>query len=166
MSWASSEGSRRSMRSNRSRDTGPELAVRQLLHRAGLRYRVDFPPIGGRRRADVVFTRQRIAIFIDGCFWHGCPQHASTPKTNSDYWVPKLARNIQRDRETDSTLRASGWTVLRFWEHQLPAEVALKIIEIYGVAREIQTSKVAVHQSIPQTTKSRPATDAQSALNN
>ena len=112
------------MVANRRRDTSPELAVRRSLHALGLRYRVDFAPLGGRRRADIVFTRQRIAVFIDGCFWHGCPDHATIPKRNASYWVPKLRRNIERDRETDSLLRAAGWTVLRYWEHEDALSVA------------------------------------------
>lgn len=127
MSWASAEGSRNSMRSNRRRDASPELAVRRRLHAAGLRYRVDFAPLGGRRRADIVFTRQHVAEFIDGCYWHGCPDHATFPKRNSDYWLPKLARNVERDRETDQSLREAGWTVLRFWEHESPDDVARRI---------------------------------------
>lgn len=116
------------MQSNHGRDTSPELAVRRLLHAAGLRYRVDFAPLGGRRRADIVFTRKRIAVFIDGCFWHGCPIHATRPKANADYWVPKLERNIERDHETTTTLESAGWTVLRFWEHEMPTDVAEAII--------------------------------------
>ena len=129
MSWASSEGSRRSMRANRGRDTSPELAVRRLLHAAGLRYRVDYPPLGGRRRADIVFTRCQIAVFIDGCFWHGCPQHATLPKRNSDYWLPKLERNISRDIEVNDALADAGWRVLRFWEHESPDLIARSIID-------------------------------------
>lgn len=129
MSWASSDGSRRSMRANRGRDTTPELAVRRLLHATGLRYRVDFAPLGGRRRADIVFTRCRIAVFIDGCFWHGCPQHATLPKRNSEYWLPKLERNIARDIETNSALADAGWRVLRFWEHEPPEQVARSICD-------------------------------------
>lgn len=116
------------MLANRRRDTRPELAVRRLIHAAGLRYRVDFPPLGGRRRADIVFTRQRLAVFIDGCFWHGCALHRTTPKRNGDYWLPKLARNVERDRETDQALGEAGWSVLRFWEHENPHEVAERII--------------------------------------
>lgn len=112
------------MQRNRGRDTSPELAVRRLLHAAGLRYRVDFAPLGGRRRADIVFTRKRIAVFIDGCFWHGCPIHATRPKANADYWGPKLDRNIERDLETTASLESAGWTVLRFWEHEAPTDVA------------------------------------------
>src|SRR5690625_4600671 len=134
MSWASSERSRRSMRANRGRDTKPEIEVRRLLHALGLRYRVDFPPLGGRRRADIVFTRQHIAVFIDGCFWHRCPQHATLPRRNANYWLPKLAQNVVRDRETDSILRAAGWRVLRFWEHEEPDVVADIILQ------EVRTS--------------------------
>jgi DNA mismatch endonuclease (patch repair protein) len=131
MSWATNEGTRRSMLGNRSRDTKPELAVRRLLHAGGLRYRVDFRPLSSlRSRGDIVFTRRRIAVFIDGCFWHGCPLHATSPKANADYWGPKLARNIERDLETSAALRASGWTVLRFWEHEPPAEVAGAIARV------------------------------------
>ena len=129
-SWASSEGSRRSMLANRGRDSGPELMVRRRLHAAGLRYRVDYAPLGGRRRADIVFTRQLVAVFIDGCFWHGCPLHGTTPKRNSDYWGPKLARNTRRDHETNAMLRGAGWTVLRFWEHEDPDDVAFAISEL------------------------------------
>lgn len=129
-SWASSAAARRSMQSNRSRDTGPELAVRRILHAAGLRYRVDYSPLANRRRADVVFTRQRLAVFIDGCFWHGCPQHATLPATNSNYWLPKLRRNVDRDRESDALLSAAGWRVLRYWEHKDATSVAEEIIAI------------------------------------
>lgn len=118
------------MRSNRGRDTEPELAVRRLLHAAGLRYRVDFAPLGGRRRADIVFTSRKIAVYIDGCFWHGCPQHATFPRRNAHYWLPKLARNIERDRETDALLVAQGWRVIRFWEHEAADAVAASIIEL------------------------------------
>lgn len=106
--------------------------MRRLLHAAGLRYRVDFAPLGGRRRADIVFTRRRIAVFIDGCYWHGCPKHATLPKRNADYWLPKLERNIERDRETDAILQAAGWRVLRHWEHEDPAIVADAISRAVG----------------------------------
>lgn len=116
------------MRANRGRDTGPERAVRSLLHAQGFRYRVDFPPLGGRRRADIVFTRQRVAVFIDGCFWHSCPVHGTQPTRNAAYWEPKLRRNVERDRETDELLRNAGWTALRFWEHVPPERVAESIV--------------------------------------
>lgn len=117
------------MRANRRRDTGPELAVRTELHRRGLRYRVDFPVLvtGRSPRPDVVFTRQRVAVFIDGCFWHGCPQHAQRPKQNSEYWGPKISRNVERDLEQTARLEAAGWTVIRVWEHEDPAMAAEQI---------------------------------------
>lgn len=130
-SWASSPGNRRSMLGNRRRDTAPELAVRRLVHRAGLRYRVDYRPRRDlRRRADLVFTKARVAVFIDGCYWHGCPEHFTTPKTNRNYWTTKIGGNRQRDADTDELLDSAGWTVLRFWEHEDPAAVAARIIEV------------------------------------
>jgi DNA mismatch endonuclease (patch repair protein) len=112
------------MRANTRRDTGPELALRSALHRSGLRFRVDYPiPTEGRPvRADVAFPRARLAVFLDSCFWHQCPQHATTPKANAAYWRPKLARNVERDREQDARLRAAGWRVLRIWGHVPPGE--------------------------------------------
>lgn len=116
------------MRGNKRKDTAPELAVRRRLHAMGLRYRIDHPPVPGlRRRADIVFTRRRIAVFIDGCFWHSCPLHATTPKQNAEYWLPKLATNVERDRDTDARLTAAGWTVLRYWEHEAPELIAAEI---------------------------------------
>jgi DNA mismatch endonuclease (patch repair protein) len=128
ISWASNDGIRRSMLSNKARDTKPELAVRRLLHARGLRYRVDHRPIMEvRSRADIAFTRRKIAVFIDGCFWHVCPIHATHPKANAEYWAPKLARNVERDAEVTVKLEAAGWTVLRYWEHEAPGEVAAAI---------------------------------------
>ncbi|WP_344780374.1 very short patch repair endonuclease [Microbacterium kribbense] len=127
MSWASSDGSRRSMQGNRRRDTSPELAIRRRIHAAGLRYRVDFAPLGGRRKADIVFTRKHIAVFIDGCYWHSCPEHGTLPKRNSEYWLPKLQRNVERDRETTGLLQEAGWIVMRFWEHEAADDVVRRI---------------------------------------
>lgn len=113
------------MRGNRSRDTAPELAVRRLLHAQGLRFRVNLRPVASlRRTADVVFTRQRIAIFIDGCYWHGCPDHYVASKTNKEYWHAKIEANIARDEQTTAALITAGWTVLRYWSHVPPMEVA------------------------------------------
>lgn len=107
------------MRANRRRDTGPELALCRTLHARGLRYRVDHPlPFDRRRRADVVFPRARVAVFVDGCFWHGCPEHGTMPKANRAFWRDKIARNRARDADTDRRLADLGWTVLRFWEHE------------------------------------------------
>jgi len=111
-----------------SKDTSAELAVRRLLHAAGLRYRVEYPVPGmARRRIDIAFTRAKVAVLIDGCFWHGCPLHATWPKQNAEWWRAKLDRNMARDRETTEHLTAQGWTVLRFWEHEAPEEVAVQV---------------------------------------
>ncbi|MEH0633988.1 very short patch repair endonuclease [Streptomyces bottropensis] len=111
-----------------SKDTAAELAVRRLLHAAGLRYRVEFPVPGmARRRIDVAFTSVKVAVLIDGCFWHGCPQHATQPKSNAEWWRQKLDRNMARDTETTEHLVAAGWEVLRFWEHESAEDVALRV---------------------------------------
>ncbi|MER7866752.1 very short patch repair endonuclease [Streptomyces althioticus] len=111
-----------------SKNTGAELAVRRLLHAAGLRYRVEYPVPGmPRRRLDVAFPRAKVAVLIDGCFWHGCPQHATQPKANAEWWRSKLDRNMARDRETTEHLLAAGWTVLRFWEHTPAEEIAATV---------------------------------------
>jgi DNA mismatch endonuclease (patch repair protein) len=107
------------------RDTTPELALRRELHRRGHRYWVDKAPLPGlRRRADLVFPRRRVAVYVDGCFWHRCPLHATAPKSNAQWWADKLAANIARDRDTDTRLREAGWRVLRFWEHEDPLAAA------------------------------------------
>lgn len=129
VSRSSSTGRSRNMQAIRSRDTQPELAVRRRLHGLGLRYRVAMAPEPSlRRKADVVFTRARVAVFIDGCFWHGCPDHGRrTFKHNADYWSRKIATNIERDEDTSRKLRSAGWTVLRFWEHEDPDAVATSV---------------------------------------
>ncbi|WP_454162432.1 very short patch repair endonuclease [Gordonia iterans] len=135
-SWASSEGVRRSMKANRSRDTGPELRLRSELHRRGLRYFVDRAPIKGvRRRADVVFPRRKIAVFVDGCFWHGCPEHHTLSKTNAEYWKQKVERNRSRDRDTDRLLSDAGWIVIRSWEHDDVIAVADRIEKAVGSSK-------------------------------
>lgn len=116
------------MRANRHRDTEPELAVRRLVHKSGLRYRVATKPLREvRRTADLVFRPAKVAVFIDGCFWHGCRDHYVEPKANSDYWAPKISRNRERDAETDSMLEQAGWLVIRRWEHDNPELVADEI---------------------------------------
>lgn len=106
------------MVTNRSKDTSPELAIRSGLHRKGYRYRVHIRPIPElRRTADIAFTRLEMAVFVDGCFWHGCPAHFVPPKQDSDYWAHKITSNRLRDQSTDAALKESGWTVLRVWEH-------------------------------------------------
>jgi DNA mismatch endonuclease, patch repair protein len=109
-------------------DTGPELALRSELHRHGLRYRTHRRPVHGvRREADVVFSQARVAVFVDGCFWHGCPQHGTQPKRNATFWDEKILLNQVRDAETDSLLRAACWLPIRVWEHELAADAADRI---------------------------------------
>jgi DNA mismatch endonuclease, patch repair protein len=108
------------MRANRRKDTKPELALRRALHARGYRYRKDYrlELTGSRVRPDIAFTARRVAVFVDGCFWHCCPQHGSQPANNTWYWTPKLARNVERDRAADAALAAAGWRVVRVWEHE------------------------------------------------
>ncbi|QYA99149.1 very short patch repair endonuclease [Streptomyces anulatus] len=128
-SWASSAARRRNMQAIRSRDTKPERLIRRLVHANGLRYRVAARPLPDlRRTADMVFRPAKVAVFIDGCYWHGCPEHYVSPKTNPGYWSEKVARNVARDRDTDERLSAAGWLVLRFWEHQSSDACALSIV--------------------------------------
>ena len=109
----------------RRRDTRPELALRRDLHRRGIRYRVDRSPLPGMRsRADVVFGPSKVAVFVDGCFWHSCPAHATVPKNNRDWWVEKLTANVARDRRVDGLLAEAGWLVIRVWEHEDMSEAA------------------------------------------
>ncbi len=112
------------------RDTPCELALRRAVHCLGLRFRVDRPIVGSRRRADLVFARARVAVFVDGCFWHACPVHGTWPKANAAWWRDKIRTNVQRDRDTDADLVAAGWRVLRFWEHEEAAVAAGKIARI------------------------------------
>nr|WP_245681112.1 very short patch repair endonuclease [Glycomyces harbinensis] len=127
---------RRSMQSNKGRDTKPELRLRREAHALGLRYRVSIRPLPEvRRTADMVFTRTRIAVFLDGCFWHGCPEHHTAAKTNMEYWAEKVRRNRERDQETDEALRQAGWTVVRFWEHEDPVSAARRLVEIVEAER-------------------------------
>ncbi|MFD4369369.1 very short patch repair endonuclease [Rhodococcus sp. NPDC058521] len=112
----------------RRRDTKPEMALRRELHRRGYRYFVDRAPLRGlRRRADLVFPRRKVAVYVDGCFWHSCPQHATRPKNNAEWWAEKLAGNVRRDRDTDDRLTEAGWTVIRVWEHEDAVAAATRI---------------------------------------
>lgn len=133
------EAATRVGKGNRRSGTRPEVALRSSLHRRGLRFRKDFPVrVGPRRpvRPDIVFTRARVAVFVDGCFWHGCPEHQVIPRSNRDYWVPKLRRNIDRDREVDEAFTGAGWQVVRVWEHEETDTAAGRI-------------EVAVKQGLP-----------------
>lgn len=118
------------MRANRP-DSGLEKALRSALHARGLRFRKHHQPIAGLHcRPDVVFTRARLVVFVDGCFWHGCPEHATWPAANADYWRDKIETNRLRDRDTDARLEAEGWAVVRVWEHEPPVEAADRIEQL------------------------------------
>lgn len=107
------------MSAQRSRNTKTEVRLRSALHTRGLRYRVHQRPLlSQRRHADIVFTRAKVAVFVDGCFWHGCPEHATWPKRNADFWRDKIETNICRDQETDNLLVEAGWLPIRVWEHE------------------------------------------------
>lgn len=124
---ASSREVRRRMQATPRRDTLCELAIRSAVHRRGLRYRVDWSLPGTRRRADLAFVTARVVVFVDGCFWHGCHEHVTWPKANAAWWRDKIGTNVRRDRDTDSRLKALGWRVLRFWEHESPEKAATTI---------------------------------------
>jgi DNA mismatch endonuclease, patch repair protein len=127
------------MQSNKGRDTKPELRLRRAAHALGLRYRVSIRPIPEvRRTADMVFTKARVAVFLDGCFWHGCPEHHTVARTNAEYWAEKVRRNRQRDRETDEVLEQAGWIVVRFWEHEDPASSARRLVKIVRETRVLK----------------------------
>ncbi|MFF8671980.1 very short patch repair endonuclease [Streptomyces sp. NPDC015242] len=138
-SWASSAARRRNMQAIRSRDTQPERLLRRLVHARGLRYRVAARPLPDlRRTADMVFRPVKVAVFIDGCYWHGCPEHYIPPKTNSGYWSEKVVSNVTRDRDTDRRLEEAGWLVLRFWEHEPAEECALAVCKAVTARRAEQ----------------------------
>jgi len=120
------------MQPTRGRDTSIRLNVRPLLDAEGLRYRINLAPVPGlRRRADIVFTRAKLAVFLDACFWHACPIHGTQPKSNRHYWSSKLQVNVARDRDTDALLQAAGSTVIRFWEHEPSEAIASEIVTVY-----------------------------------
>ena len=121
------------MRANRRTDTKPELALRSALHRQGYRFRKDFRldlDGGARVRPDIAFTGRQVAVFVDGCFWHVCPQHGRDPAVNESYWSPKLRRNVERDRAADAALAAAGWRVVRVWEHQSLDEAVALVVAV------------------------------------
>ena len=133
-------GERTSQRFSAQRRTGtaPELHLRRELHSRGRRFRVHYPIPGlPRRRTDIVFTRWHLAVFVDGCFWHGCSDHGVQPRSNRDWWQWKLQNNRARDRDSDERLQALGWTVLRVWEHEPPESAADRVEHLLDViARE------------------------------
>jgi DNA mismatch endonuclease (patch repair protein) len=125
------------MQRQRSKDTGAEVAIRRALHAAGLRYRVHRQPLPSlRRTADVVFPRARVAVFVDGCFWHGCPEHGRRlHRVNDWYWPAKIERNRRRDRDTDARLGEAGWSVVRVWEHEAPDVAVARVRAALDAAR-------------------------------
>ena len=163
---ASDPGARSRMSSQAQRDTRPELALRRLLHARGLRYLVDAPlPLSGsRRRSDLTFVRARVVVFVDGCFWHGCPEHATRPRSNAAWWGEKLAANKARDADTDARMREAGWIVVRIWEHE-PADRAANMVEAVvrlstasprGSARQSDVAPVEWCSSCTSDTRARP----------
>ena len=132
---AASEGRSANMRAIRRAGTKPEMALRSALHRLGYRYRKDhrLDLAGGVRvRPDIVFTARRVAVFVDGCFWHACPEHGRQPSVNEWYWAPKLRRNVERDRAADVALAAAGWQVVRLWEHLPLDDATAAVIAVVG----------------------------------
>jgi DNA mismatch endonuclease, patch repair protein len=125
----SSVEAQRRMTATRRRDTAAEKSLAEALVQLGADFVTEFAPIPGiRRRADIAFPKQRVAVFVDGCFWHGCPVHGSWPRANSGFWRDKILANVQRDADTDQRLREAGWIVMRFWEHHRPADAALTVL--------------------------------------
>lgn len=130
------------MVANRATDTSPERALRSALHARGLRFRkhrrLDFD--GRRVRPDIVFGPSRVAVFVDGCFWHRCPTHSTHPRANAGFWKTKFERNVARDRSDDLVLERSGWTVVRVWEHEDPREAADRVEAALATARVARLS--------------------------
>ncbi|MGD9485648.1 very short patch repair endonuclease [Streptomyces sp. TRM70308] len=127
------------MSRQKSRDTRVELALRSALHAAGLRFRVHRRPVRGvRREADVVFGPARVAVFVDGCFWHGCPEHATWPRRNAEFWRTKIEKNRARDADTDERLAGAGWLAVRVWEHEPPAQAAERVRVVVEQRRRSQ----------------------------
>lgn len=125
------------MKSNRGRDTKPELALRSAVHALGLRYRVSARPLRDvRRTADLVFPTERVAVFLDGCWWHGCPEHHTIAVTNAGFWADKVKGNMARDRDTDSRLAEAGWLSIRVWEHEDPTVAAARVRDVVFSRRE------------------------------
>ncbi|MFD5180093.1 very short patch repair endonuclease [Nocardia sp. NPDC058379] len=152
-SWASAPAVRAVMRGNKSRNTKPELTLRKYLWARGLRYRVDARPLPQlRRRADVVFVGARVAVFVDGCFWHGCPDHHRPSRKNAEFWEGKIADNRERDADTDVRLVEAGWTVLRIWEHEDPAAAAIRVEDAVLQHRHNPSANTVVRT----TTSARP----------
>jgi DNA mismatch endonuclease (patch repair protein) len=144
----SSEAALRRMQSVKPRDTAPEKALRLAIHRKGLRYRTDTKPLKElNRRADIIFRSIKVAIFVDGCFWHGCPIHGTQAKANAEFWGFKIKQNQERDEDTNKHLEKAGWKVIRVWEHEDPVKASEKICRIIRkrqIVKKIKTSDAVV----------------------
>jgi DNA mismatch endonuclease, patch repair protein len=122
--------------------SGPEVALRRELHRRGLRFRINHPGLPGR--PDVAFTRARVAVFVDGCFWHRCPDHGTLPRNNRDWWTAKLDRNVERDHEKDTALGDLGWLVLHVWEHESVTTAADRIEHEWRLRTDTPTAETGL----------------------
>jgi DNA mismatch endonuclease (patch repair protein) len=147
---ASSAAVRRVMQANLPRDTGPELALRQALHAAGFRFRKDYRPERSQRcKADVVFPRKKLCIFVDGCFWHRCPIHFELPKTNAAWWDEKIEATVERDHRQTHSLTSNGWTVIRVWEHDVVTRALRRIVAM--VAKYLRRVSTPGHRELRRT---------------
>jgi DNA mismatch endonuclease, patch repair protein len=145
---ASSAAALRRMKATRRRDTAAELAIRRALHSRGLRYRVDREVLPGvRRRADIVFVGAKVAVFVDGCFWHCCPIHQTFPRANRKWWAAKLQANRHRDADTNRRLQEAGWRVVRIWEHESAGPAAARIANL---VRTMQSAIRSCHAPPPR----------------
>jgi DNA mismatch endonuclease, patch repair protein len=148
----SSAGRSANMRANRRTDTKPELALRRALHRQGYRFRKDYRldlADGKRVRPDIAFTARRVAVFVDGCFWHACPEHGSKPAANVWYWEPKLRRNVERDRAADAALAAAGWNVVRVWEHETLDAAVTAVLAVLATSSRARARGAAAGDAGP-----------------
>lgn len=161
-----SAGRSANMRANRRADTKPEMALRRALHSQGLRYRKDYRldlAPGARVRPDIAFTARRVAVFVDGCFWHVCPQHGTQPAANTWYWQPKLLRNVERDRAADAALTAAGWEVVRIWEHEPVAAAVAAVTDalLRSAAAAAKPRRAAADAALSDPALSDPAPPAE-----
>ncbi|MBT2539984.1 very short patch repair endonuclease [Streptomyces sp. ISL-44] len=137
------------MSRQKSRDTGVEVALRKALHAKGARYRIHRKPVKGvRREADIVFGPAGVAVFVDGCFWHGCPVHATWPKNNAEFWRAKIEGNRRRDLDTDARLAEAGWLAVRVWEHERADEAAVRVLAVVASRRASGRPKAREQGSI------------------
>ncbi|MFB6613422.1 very short patch repair endonuclease [Streptomyces sp. NPDC056367] len=138
------------MSRQKSRDTSVEVALRKALHAKGARYRIHRKPVKGvRREADIVFGPARVAVFVDGCFWHGCPVHATWPKNNAEFWRAKIEGNRRRDLDTDARLAEAGWLALRVWEHEGADEAAARVLAVVESRRPVPRHKAREQGVVP-----------------